>query len=69
MLTKNNRTLGLYVDRFTHQWVVRDPEGNLWALPPSEDGCWEQRLPFEFTAETDLESVPGHYKYLLDLPF
>jgi hypothetical protein len=62
------RKLGLYIDRTQQQWIVRDPEGNYWTLP-SNDNAWEQRQPFYPTEDTDLESVPGHYKYALGLPF
>ncbi len=60
--------LAIYVDRSTQQWIVRDPEGNFWAVPPSDDG-WDHRRPFGPTEETELEPIPGHYKYLLRLPF
>jgi hypothetical protein len=58
--------VAIYVDRPTRQWVVRDPEGRFWALP-STDAPWEGRVPFEPSDETDLEPVPGHYKYMLGL--
>jgi hypothetical protein len=60
--------VGLFVDRSCPQWVVRDPEGNFWALP-SVDDPWSERQPFCPTAETELEPVPGHYKDMLQLPF
>jgi hypothetical protein len=47
---------------------VLDPEGNFWIVP-SGDGSRDHRQPFHPTEETDLEPVPGHYKYLLGLPF
>ena len=28
---------------------------------------WDQRQPFYPTEETELEPVPGHYKYMLGL--
>lgn len=58
----------LYVDRSTQQWIVRDPEGNFWNIP-SVDNAWEHRTPFQIEAGTELEVVPGHYKYLLRIPF
>ena len=58
----------LFVDRSGRQWVVRDPDGAFWILPPGRDP-WDQRQPFCPTAETDLEPVPGHYKDVLRLPF
>jgi hypothetical protein len=57
----------LYVHRSTQQWIVRDPQGDFWILPVG--ASWEQREAFVPTAETELESVPGHYKYMLDVPF
>ena len=68
MLTVRKRAVALYVDRSTQQWIVRDPEGNFWIVP-SVDDAWEHREPFEPTEDTDLEPIPGHYKYLLQLPF
>jgi len=61
-----NRVIALYVDRTTKQWVVRDLEGNLWSLTPTENP-WDDRQPFISAEDTDLEPVPGHYKYLLKL--
>ncbi|WP_425619215.1 hypothetical protein NA78x_002953 [Anatilimnocola sp. NA78] len=60
--------VALYVDRATQQWVVRDREGNFWSLP-RENSEWEHRCPFEPLPENSLESIPGHYRYLLRLPF
>jgi hypothetical protein len=68
MLTSGKRVLALYVDRASQQWVVLDPEGNFWIVPSGESP-WEHRQPFHPTEETDLEPVPGHYKYMLGLPF
>lgn len=61
------RIVALYVDKVGKQWVVRDDEGNLWSLPSSEFP-WNDRRPFQPTDEIILEQVPGHYKYMLDLP-
>jgi hypothetical protein len=58
--------VSLYVDRSSQNWVVRDGDGNLWLLPQVED-CWDHREPFVETEETDLESVPGHYRHMLGL--
>ncbi|QDU27150.1 hypothetical protein ETAA8_22350 [Anatilimnocola aggregata] len=60
--------VALYVDRTTQQWVVRDRAGNFWSLP-SENIAWENRRPFEPLPENSLEPIPGHYRYLLRLPF
>jgi hypothetical protein len=67
MLTVRKLVVSLYVDRATGQWVVRDPEGGFWILPLT-DTPWDDRQPFSPAEETDLEPVPGHYKYLLGLP-
>jgi hypothetical protein len=62
------RVIALFVDRFSKQWVVRDPEGNFWIVPSGENG-WDHRQPFSPTEESELEPVPGHYLHMLDLPF
>ncbi len=70
MLALRKYQVSLYVDKTRQQWIVRDPEGQFWAVPVV-DHPWEHRQPFdpdELDA-VDLELVPGHYKYLLDLPF
>lgn len=58
----------LYVDRSSQQWVALDLEGNFWILP-NVDNAWDQRQPMCPTEETELVPVPGHYKYMLGLPF
>ena len=58
----------LYVDKASQQWVVRDPEGSFWSLP-STDNPWDERQPFTPAEDTELQPVPGHYKYMLGLPF
>ena len=68
MLTVRKHPVALYVDRSTQQWIVRDPEGNYWIVP-SVENAWEHREPFDATKDTDLEPIPGHYKYMLGLPF
>jgi hypothetical protein len=68
MFTISRKVVALYVDKVSRRWVVRDGEGNLWSLP-STDNAWDQRQPFTPAEETELEPVPGHYKYLLGLPF
>jgi hypothetical protein len=67
MITVTSRVMGLYVDRTSQQWIVRDTEGNFWSLPPT-DNPWDERQPFSPAEYTELEPVPGHYKYLLGLP-
>ena len=66
MLTVRTRVVRIYVDRSTGRWVVRDADGNYWVLPATDDP-WDDRQPFSPAEETDLEPVPGHYKYLLGL--
>jgi hypothetical protein len=60
--------VAVFVDRSCQQWVVRDPEGNFWLVPPG-DNPWDHRQPFDPSGGTDLEPVPRHYKYMLNLPF
>jgi hypothetical protein len=67
MLETRTRLVALYVDRSTQQWVVRDDDGKLWVIRGNPD-CWKTRLPFESTEKTELELVPGHYRYMLGLP-
>ena len=57
----------LYVERASQQWIVLDQDGKFWALPSAEN-AWDRRQPFYPTEETELEPVPGHYKYMLGLP-
>jgi hypothetical protein len=68
MLVASKRVVALYVDKASQQWIVRDSEGNFWSLP-STDNPWDERQPFIVAEETELEPVPGHYKYMLGLPF
>jgi hypothetical protein len=68
MITIRKQLVALFVDRSTQQWIVRDPEGNFWILPIG-DNAWDHREPFDPTEEVELEPVPGHYKYMFDLPF
>jgi len=66
MLTTRMK-VAIYVDRESGQWIIRDSEGNFWTLPPT-DSPWDDRQPFYPGEETELEPVPGHYRYLLRLP-
>ena len=67
MSVLGKQSMALYVDRSCPQWIVRDAEGNFWILPSVAD-AWDHRQPFQPTAETDLEPVPGHYKDMLGVP-
>jgi hypothetical protein len=69
MIASAKRVVAIYVDRARpHHWIVRDPEGNFWIVPPVEN-AWENRQPFAPPEDTELEPVPGHYKYMLGVPF
>jgi hypothetical protein len=67
MLTEKKQVVALFVDRTGQQWIVRDAQGEFWILPP--DAPWDGRQPFQPSDETELEPVPGHYKFMLGLPF
>ena len=59
--------LSLYVDRkLTNCWIVRDRTGEFWMVPAG-DQAWERRQPYTLTEDAQLESIPGHYKYLLGI--
>jgi hypothetical protein len=68
MLMERKQVVALFVDRTGQQWIVRDPQGKFWILPPVDDP-WDYRQPFQPSEEMELEPVPGHYKYMLGLPF
>jgi hypothetical protein len=67
MTTGRKPTSTLYVDRFSKQWIVCDPEGRFWIIPGEGRVPRDQRLPFVPNAETELELVPGHYKHMLGI--
>jgi hypothetical protein len=58
----------LYVDRFSKQWIVCDPEGRFWIVPGDARAPEGQRQPFFPNGETELELVPGHYQQMLGIP-
>jgi hypothetical protein len=65
MVSTEKPVMSLYVDRkCPEHWIVRDPEGQFWAVPPGEH-AWERREPFEPSDGVELEPVPGHYIDLL----
>ena len=68
MLTSRKQDYGLYVEKRSQQWIVRDADGKFWSLPSGENP-WDRRQPFQLTEEADLEPVPGHYKDMLGVPF
>lgn len=67
MLDLRKNTVALFADRSSQQWIVLDPDGNFWIVPSDEENPWSQRQPYYPTEETELEPVPGHYKYMLGL--
>ena len=68
MISVKKVKVALFVDHISNQWIVRDPEGDFWVVPPGEKG-WQQRRPFDLSETSELEPIPGHYIYLLNLPF
>ena len=59
--------IALYVDRSLPDcWVVRDPDGEFWMVPVG-DKAWDRRRPYTLKEDAQLESIPGHYKYLLGI--
>lgn len=68
MVTVPNEKVLIFADRSSNQRIVRDRDGIYWIVPLIKDP-WEHRQPFEFTQDAELEPVPGHYKYLLELPY
>ncbi len=69
MISSSSCKAAIFVDRTCREhWIVRDPEGNFWIVPPVEN-AWEARQAFQPTEETELEAIPGHYRSMLGLPF
>ena len=68
MSASRKLTAALFVEKSSQRWIVRDPDGCYWSLP-SDEKPWDHRRPFQPTEESELEPVPGHYKYMLGLPF
>jgi hypothetical protein len=68
MTAMEPRVVGIFVDKASpERWIVRDSQGDFWSIQPAENP-WASREPYYPTAETALEPVPGHYKYVLGLP-
>ena len=61
-------TVALFVNKSAGQWIVRDPDGKFWVVPPGDDS-WGNRQPFEPTEDSDLKPLPGHHKYMLGISF
>jgi hypothetical protein len=68
-MTWRKELVAVFADRASQQWIVRDPEGNFWLVPPAREDPWHHRQPFQPSEEMDLVPVPGHYKDTLGLPF
>jgi len=68
MHTLRKNVVSLYVDRASQQWIVLDGDSNFWLVPGGREDPRDQRQPFYPSEETELEPVPGHYKYMLGLP-
>lgn len=69
MIAAPSRLAAIFVDvTCKEHWIVRDPDGDFWIVP-SVDNAWESRRPFHPGEENELVPVPGHYKYMLGLPF
>jgi hypothetical protein len=67
MPTVGIHPVAIYVDRADGRWIVRDTTGSFWILPTT-DTPWDDRQPFVPGEGTELELVPGHYRYMLGLP-
>ena len=69
MELSTNSLVGLFIDRSSPGvWIVRDPEGKFWLVPPV-DSPWENRRRYYPTGAFEPEPVPLHYRRLLELPF
>ena len=67
MKTTRKPVMSLYVDKGRPEhWIVRDPEGRFWVVPPGDD-AWTKREPFHPSEDAEIEPVPSHYLYLLDI--
>ena len=68
MVTLKKRSVALFVDRASGQWVVRDPEPWFWIARGVADS-WKHRLLFQLAEDAAIEPVLGLYRLLLGLPF
>jgi hypothetical protein len=68
VIASRTQSVAIFVNRSAEGWIVRDPAGDYWLVPSCEGG-WGLRQPFDPADGADLESVPGHYRSMLDLPF
>jgi len=68
MVAMEKRKIGIFVDRACpERWIVRDLDGNFWTIPSAENP-WDHREPFYPVEESELQPVPGHYRYALGIP-
>lgn len=68
MIRKRKDLVAVFADRSSQQWIVRDPDGIFWLVPPVINP-WDHRQRIEPSDEMDLEPIPGHYKDMIGLPF
>lgn len=68
MTTVRKELVAVFADKVSQQWIVRDPDGNFWLVPPVKNP-WDHRQPIQPSEEMDLQPVPGHYKDTIGLPF
>lgn len=67
MTQRQQTAVALFVDRNQPSgWIVRDGAGDFWVVTPGER-AWEGRQPYTVTEDSQLEAVPGHYKYVLGI--
>lgn len=59
--------MSLYVDKgLPDHWIVRDTDGRFWIVP-TVVGAWKKREPFQPSEDAELQPVPAHYLYMLDI--
>jgi len=69
MLTLRKNVVTLFVDRSSHSGLFWT-RGQFWIVPSVENPSDQRQPVLTATEETcALEPVPGHYKYMLGLPF
>jgi hypothetical protein len=67
MTSTRKPAMSLYVDKDRPEhWIVRDGEGQFWIVPPGED-AWTRREQFQPSDDVELQTVPGHYFYMLGI--
>jgi hypothetical protein len=67
-IRRDELQVSLYVDRqMPSYWIVRDQAGDFWVVAPGDQSWEDRREPYTPSEDAQLESVPGHYKYLLGI--